>query len=167
MGVIWAIISQLQGGQGGIFIARGWPDAHEKLESFTNGYGENPRGRVRQRLMMISATFLGYKLAGFWGALLATIAIFSPPFFIISLLIPQYDRLKGVGTIRRMEQGILAAFAGMLGLVLYNFGRAAFVDIPSVIFTAGAFIALLKKIDLSYILLTGAILSIILFGLIL
>ena len=124
-------------------------------------------GQVTPGPVMITATFLGYKLAGFWGAFLATVAIFSPPFFIISLLIPQYDRLKGVGTIRRMEQGILAAFAGMLGLVLYNFGRAAFVDIPSVIFTAGAFIALLKKIDLSYILLTGAILSIVLFGLIL
>ena len=63
-----------------------------------------------------------------------------------------------------MEQRILASFVGMLGLVLYNFGRTTFVDIPSVIFSAGAFIALLKKIDLSYILLIGAILSILTFG---
>ena len=124
-------------------------------------------GQVTPGPVMITATFLGYKLAGFWGGLLATIAIFSPPFFIISLLIPQYDRLKGMETIRRMEQGILAAFAGMLGLVLYNFGRAAFVDIPSMVFAGGAFLALLKKVDLSYILLAGAILSILLFGLIL
>ena len=124
-------------------------------------------GQVTPGPVMITATFLGYKVAGFLGALLATIAIFSPPFFIISLLIPQYDRLKGVGIIYRMEQGILAAFVGMLGLVLYNFGRTTFVDIPTVLFTAGAFLALLKKVDLSYILLAGAILSIILFGLIL
>ena len=52
----------------------------------------------------------------------------------------------------------------MLGLVLYNFGRTTFVDIPSVMFTVVAFIALLKKIDLSYILLVGGILSILLFG---
>lgn len=66
-----------------------------------------------------------------------------------------------------MEQGILASFVGMLGLVLFNFGRATFVDIPSVIFTVAAFIALLKKVDLSYIsyiLLAGAILSILFFG---
>jgi len=67
-------------------------------------------------------------------------------------------------SVRVMEQGILGSFIGMLGLVLYNFGRSTFVDIPSVIFTVVAFIALLKKVDLSYILLTGAILSIILFG---
>jgi chromate transporter len=121
-------------------------------------------GQVTPGPVMITATFLGYKMAGFWGAVMATIGIFAPPFFIISLLIPQYDRLKGVPIIRRMEQGILAAFIGMLGLVLYNFGRTAFVDVASVIFTVATFIALLKKIDLPYILLVGAILSIFVFG---
>jgi hypothetical protein len=54
---------------------------------------------------------------------------------------------------------------GMLGLVLYNFGRIAFVDIPSIVIAGVAFIALLKKIDLLYILLFGGILSILFFGL--
>ena len=121
-------------------------------------------GQITPGPVMITATFLGYKLAGLWGGILATIAIFSTPFFLISLVIPQYDRIQGLTVIRRMEQGILSAFIGMLGLVLFNFGRAAFVDIPSVIFTAGAFLALLKKVDLAYILLTGAILSILVFG---
>jgi len=124
-------------------------------------------GQITPGPIMITATFLGYKLAGLWGAILATIAIFSPPFFLISLLIPQYDRIQGVTAIRRMEQGVLAAFIGMLGLVLVNFGRAAFVDIPSVLFAAGAFIALLKKVDLAYILILGAALSLLVFGLIL
>jgi hypothetical protein len=38
------------------------------------------------------------------------------------------------------------------------------VDIPSVLFTAAAFIAFLKKADLSYIFLAGAIFSILIFG---
>ena len=121
-------------------------------------------GQVTPGPIMITATFLGYKLSGFWGAAMATMAIFSPAFFIVTLLIPHYDRLKGMRSVRIMEQGILASFVGMLGLVLYNFGRTTFVDIPSVIFTAGSFIALLKKIDLSYILVIGAILSILTFG---
>jgi chromate transporter len=122
-------------------------------------------GQVTPGPIMITATFLGYKLSGFWGAAMATLAIFSPAFFIVTLLIPHYDKVRGMTTVRIIEQGILASFIGMLGLVLYNFGRAAFVDIPSVIFTVGAFIALLKKIDLSYILLIGAGLSILTFGL--
>jgi chromate transporter len=121
-------------------------------------------GQVTPGPVMITATFLGYKLAGFWGAFMATIAGFSPPFFIITLLMPYYDRLKRMPTIQTMEQGILGSFIGMLGLVLVDFARAAFVDIPSVIFAAGAFIALLKKVDLAYILLIGAGLSILIFG---
>ena len=121
-------------------------------------------GQVTPGPIMITATFLGYKLAGFWGALMATLAIFSPAFFIVTLLIPHYDRLKGMEAVRRMEQGILASFIGMLGLVLYNFGRTTFVDLPSVIFTAGAFIALIKKVELAYILAVGAGLSILIFG---
>ena len=124
-------------------------------------------GQITPGPITITATFLGYKLAGFSGALIATIGIYFPSFFIITLLIPHYDKVRAMSVVRIMEQGILASFVGMLGLVLYNFGRATFVDIPSVIFTVGAFIALLKKIDLSYILLIGAILSILTFGLLL
>jgi len=122
-------------------------------------------GQVTPGPIMITATFLGYKLSGFWGAAMATLAIFSPAFFIVTLLIPHYDKVRAITAVRIFEVGILASFVGMLGLVLYNFGRATFVDIPSVIFSAGALIALLKKIDLAYILLTGAILSLLVFGL--
>lgn len=124
-------------------------------------------GQVTPGPILITATFLGYKLAGFWGATMATLAIFSPAFFIVMLLIPYYDRLKGIKNVRIMEQGILASFIGMLGLVLYNFGRTTFVDIPTFLFAAGAFVAILTKFELLYILLAGAILSIIIFGLIL
>ena len=124
-------------------------------------------GQITPGPIMITAAFLGYKLAGFWGAALATVANFSPSFFIIMLVAPYHDKLRGIAAVRVIEQGILAAFVGMLGLVLYHFGQAAFVDVPSVIFAAAAFIALLKKIDLAYILLAGAVLSIIVFGILL
>jgi chromate transport protein ChrA len=101
-------------------------------------------GQVTPGPIVITATFLGYKLAGFLGAAMATVAIFTSDFFILSLLIPYYDRLGGIKAVRFMEQGILAAFVGMLGLVLYNFGRTTFVDIPSILFAVGAFIPLLK-----------------------
>jgi chromate transporter len=122
-------------------------------------------GQITPGPIMITATFIGYKLSGFFGALIATVGIFSSSFFILMLLIPHYDRLRRVKIVKTMEQGILGSFIGMLGLVLYNFGRAAFVDTPSILFAAAAFFALLKKVDLLYILLSGAILSILIFGL--
>jgi len=121
-------------------------------------------GQITPGPIMITATFIGYKLSGFLGALMATIAIFSPSFFILIFLIPYYDKLKGIEIVRTIERGILGSFIGMLGLVLYNFGKTAFVDIPSVIFAVAAFLALLKKVNLPYILLVGGFLSILVFG---
>jgi chromate transporter len=124
-------------------------------------------GQITPGPIMITATFIGYKLSGFLGGLMATIGVFSPSFFILILLIPYYDRLKEAEIVQTIEQGILGSFIGMLGLVLYNFGRVAFVDIPSAILTGAAFLALLKKIPLPYVLIAGGILSILVFGLLL
>jgi hypothetical protein len=52
----------------------------------------------------------------------------------------------------------------MPGLVFYNFAPTPFVEISSGLFTAEAFIAFLKKIDLTYILAAGAALSFLIFG---
>lgn len=123
-------------------------------------------GCVTPGPIMITATFVGYKVAGFLGASMATLGVFSPSFFILVMLIPYHDRLKGVAKVRMMEQGILGSFIGILALVLYNFGRTSLIDVPSILMASGAFIAIYKKISLPYILLVGVILSIIFWGLI-
>jgi len=121
-------------------------------------------GQVTPGPILITATFIGYKVSSLLGAFMATLGIFFPSFFILVLLIPYHDRLKGMEKVRMMEQGILGSFIGMLGLVLYNFGRASFVDIPRILIAAAAFIAIYKKVGLPYILLTGGILSILIYG---
>lgn len=122
-------------------------------------------GQVTPGPIMITATFIGYKLSGLLGAFMATIGIFFPSFFILILVLPHYDRLSRIESVRTMERGILGSFIGMLGLVLYNFGRTALIDIPSLALAIAAFIALLKRIGLPYILISGGVLSILLFGL--
>ena len=121
-------------------------------------------GQVTPGPILITATFIGYKVSNVLGATMATLGIFFPSFFILVLLIPYHDRLKGVEKIQMMEQGILGSFIGMLGLVLYNFGRASLVDIPRILMAAAAFFAIYKKISLSYILLAGGALSILIYG---
>jgi chromate transporter len=121
-------------------------------------------GQVTPGPILITATFIGYKVSNILGATMATLGIFFPSFFILVLLIPYHDRLKGVEKVQMMEQGILGSFIGMLALVLYNFGRTSFVDIPRILIAAAAFLAIYKKIGLPYVLLTGGILSILIYG---
>jgi hypothetical protein len=63
-----------------------------------------------------------------------------------------------------IEQGVLGSFIGMLALVLYNFGRVSLIDIPRILMASAAFVAIYKKIPLPYILLAGAVLSVLFFG---
>ena len=135
-----------------------WLSAKEFLDGIALGC-------VTPGPIMITATFVGYKVAGFWGASMATLGVFFPSFFILVVLIPYHDRLREVAKVRMMEQGVLGSFIGMLALVLYNFGRTSLIDVPSILMALGAFIAIYKKISLPYILLVGVILSIIFWGL--
>jgi chromate transporter len=121
-------------------------------------------GQVTPGPILITATFVGYKVSNFLGAFMATVGVFFPSFFILVFLIPYHDRLRGVEKVRMMEQGILGSFIGMLALVLYNFGSTSLVDIPRILMAAAAFFAIYKKINLPYILLAGAVLSILIYG---
>ena len=121
-------------------------------------------GQVTPGPILITATFVGYKISGLLGAFMATLGVFSPSFFILVLLIPYHDRLRGVEKVRMMEQAVLGSFIGMLALVLFNFGKTSLVDIPRILMAAAAFFAIYKKISLPYILLAGGLLSIFIYG---
>ena len=121
-------------------------------------------GQVTPGPILITATFVGYKVANLLGAFMATLGVFFPSFFILVLLVPYHDRLRGVEKVRMMEQGVLGSFIGMLALVLYNFGKTSLVDIPRILMAAAAFFAIYKKVSLPYVLLAGGILSILIYG---
>ena len=121
-------------------------------------------GQVTPGPILITSTFVGYKVFNLLGAFMATLGVFFPFLFHPVLLIPYHDRLRDVEKVRVMEQGVLGSFIGMLALVLFNFGRTSLVDIPSVLIALAAFVAIYKKVSLSYILLSGAFLSLTYWG---
>jgi len=134
-----------------------WLDTNEFLDGIA-------LGQVTPGPILITATFVGYKVFSLFGATMATLGVFFPSFFILVLLIPYHDRLKGVEKVRMMEQGVLGSFIGMICLVLYNFGRASLVDIPRILMAAAAFFAIYKKVSLSYVLLAGGVVSLLIYG---
>lgn len=120
-------------------------------------------GQVTPGPIMITATFVGYRIAGVVGALASTLAVFFPSFLVLVGTIPHYDRIKRLRTVQWVIRGILAAFIALLAFVLWQFGQASLVDWKTWGLSAAAFIALWLKVDLLVIVGAAALLSILAF----
>ena len=117
-------------------------------------------GQVTPGPIVITATFVGFNVAGLLGAVAGTIGIFAPSFLMVLITVPYLDRLQGSLLFRRALQGVLASFVGLLGAVAVNFGTAISWSIPMVLIVVAAFAALRLKIDILWVVLAGAAISI-------
>ena len=98
-------------------------------------------GQITPGPFLITATFIGYKVAGLLGSLLATIGMFYPSFFYTIVMSEIYSKIKDYLFIRRGLKGILAAFTGMLFFVLLSMGKVSLVSPAAYIWAVGALIA--------------------------
>jgi chromate transporter len=119
-------------------------------------------GQVTPGPIVITATFIGYLLGSLPGAIVATISIFLPSFIIVIGLSPFFDRLRAQPAFVKMINGVLCSFVGMLFTVTIRFGLNVEWNGWLVLLAAAALAALLKKVDIFWVVAAGAILSIIL-----
>jgi len=135
----------------------GWLTLRQFLDGILLGF-------VTPGPIIITATFMGYRLQGLLGAVVATISIFLPPILIIIFLTPYYQRVKEGRWMRPIIQGILAALVGMLVLVTLQMGMATLTDIKSLGLMVAASLALIVfQVNLLWIVAAVAGLSILLF----
>ena len=99
---------------------------------------------------------------GLLGALIATIAIFTPSFVLLVVTAPFFYRLKQSALFGKAIKGILASFVGLLFFVTLKFAFAVPWDIVRGVLVVATFVALLRKIDILYIVPVGAALSLLL-----
>ncbi len=120
-------------------------------------------GQVTPGPIVITATFVGYKMAGVVGAVLSTLAVFFPSFLVLVGTVPHYDRIKRLQPVQWMIRGVLAGFIALLVFVLWQFGRASLVDWKTWGLAVAAFLALRWKVDLLVTVGVVALLSIVIF----
>ncbi|HOE17285.1 MAG TPA: chromate efflux transporter [Syntrophorhabdaceae bacterium] len=133
----------------------GWMDS----KTFMDGIA---LGQVTPGPIVITATFVGFFTYGLAGAIVATIAMFSPSFVLLILGEHISSRLRRSTLFSRATKGILASFVGILLFVTVKFALAVPWDILRLVIVTAAIAALLKKIDILYIVLAGALFSILL-----
>ncbi|MFW6184407.1 MAG: chromate efflux transporter, partial [Chloroflexota bacterium] len=75
-----------------------------------------------------TATFIGYVVADWPGAILATIGIFLPSFIFVAAISPLIPRLRESAIAASILDGVNVAALGLMAAVTWELGRAAVVD---------------------------------------
>jgi chromate transporter len=139
-----------------VVVVHSWLDS----ATFMNGLA---LGQVTPGPIIITATFVGFLAYGFWGGIVATIAIFTPSFLFVVGTVPYYDRLRNSQLYQKMFQGILFSFVGLLLSVTIKLALAVPWSWFSGLLAAGAFLSLLLGAEILWVVIAGIASAIVVF----
>ncbi len=109
-----------------------------------------------------SATFVGYKVAGVFGAMAATLGVVLPSFVIILTLSYVIEQFNHIDAVKYAFNGIRAGVLALILKAMYSMYRSCPKGIFSYIIMAGAFIAVaLLGISTIYVIIGCAVLGIV------
>jgi chromate transporter len=78
--------------------------------------------------VVITATFVGYVVAGFWGSVISTIGIFLPSFLLVLIVAPILIRYRTNPNVQGFVKGAYAAAIGTILGACVLLGRIAIGD---------------------------------------
>jgi len=85
-------------------------------------------GMISPGPVVITATFVGYVVAGFWGSLVSTVGIFLPSFLLVLVAAPLLARHRGNPNVQGFVKGAYAAAIGTILGASVLLGRIAIGD---------------------------------------
>lgn len=89
-------------------------------QEFTDGIA---MGQITPGPILISAAFIGYKVAGFWGSVVATISIFLPTGLVMIIGSSFLVRIKNSQVIQSIFKGLRPAVIGMIFSAAFTIGK--------------------------------------------
>jgi chromate transporter len=85
-------------------------------------------GMISPGPVVITATFVGYLVAGFWGSLVSTIGIFLPSFLLVLIVAPLLARHRENANVQGFVRGAYAAAIGTILGACILLGKIAIGD---------------------------------------
>jgi len=85
-------------------------------------------GMISPGPVVITATFVGYLVAGFWGSLVSTIGIFLPSFILVLIAAPVLARHRANANVQGFVKGAFGAAIGTILGACVLLGRIAIGD---------------------------------------
>lgn len=139
----------------GDFVDRlGWVTQQQLIDAVSIG-------QVTPGPLFTTATFVGYVVAGFPGAFLATVAIFLPSFVFVGLLTRLADWLRSRAWTSALLDGVNATALALMAGVSLQLGRTALVDPLTVALTLATLVLLWRtKINSVWFIGAGALVGV-------
>jgi chromate transporter len=85
-------------------------------------------GMISPGPVVITATFVGYLVAGFWGSVVSTVGIFLPSFLFVLIAAPVLARHRGNANVQGFVKGAYAAAIGTILGACFLLGKIAVGD---------------------------------------
>jgi len=121
-------------------------------------------GQLAPGPLTVMNAFIGYKIYGLSGSLMAMISSYLPCIVIVTLVVKFYYAYKESAIVISGFKGIKAAVVGLLGAVAISLGNTSIVDFSTLGIAAVSFAALsFAKTDPSLVIIGSGILGAILF----
>lgn len=110
--------------------------------------------------LFTTATFIGYLTGQVPGAILATIGIFLPGFFLVLLTNPLIPRMRQWRWTSSLLDGVNVAAIGLMVGVTVELGQAAIIDLFTLGLSVGAAVLLIRyKVNSTWLILGAGIIG--------
>lgn len=109
-----------------------------------------------------SAVFVGYQVAGVWGAVASILGVVLPSFFIITLIALYFHQFKDIPAIANAFEGIRSGVVALIVLAIIKLGKPSIKDVYGWCIAVGSFLLIsTTSISAIYILLASAVIGLI------
>jgi len=145
--------------QQGVVQEHGWLGEREFLVAVAIGM-------ISPGPVVITATFVGYLVAGFWGAVAATVGIFLPSFLLILIAAPILRRHRANRNVQGFVKGAYAAAIGTILGASVLLGRIAIGDWLTAFMGVASLVLLFRwKVNNPLLMAAAAVIGLIAFPL--
>jgi chromate transporter len=110
--------------------------------------------------LFTTATFIGYVVAGWKGAFVATVGIFLPGFVLVAVSGPLIPRLRKSPVAAAALDGVVAGSLALMAVVAIQLGKSSIVDRTTLIVFAASLVALLRfRLNSAWVVAGAAVLG--------